>query len=124
MKDFDPIKHNPDQVKIVNEAKVAYEKKFIGTTRRYNGHKFFEINCATGEIKEAEFEDEKVVIVPNVNLITGEVNGSTNVVKRDISCNENCLYIAALNLKSARKKYFDYILRSIQHNIRNLPKEK
>jgi hypothetical protein len=29
MKDFDPIKQNPDQVKIVNEAKVAYEKKFI-----------------------------------------------------------------------------------------------
>lgn len=109
MKEFDPILSQSDKTKIVNEKQVDYQKKLLGTTNRYNGHIVFEINCNNGEIKEAEFENERVEFVPNRCLLTGAIIGNSPIKKMDIICRENCLYISALNKKSALKKFFKHI---------------
>ena len=119
MKQFDPIQPLPEKTTIVNQKQVDYEKKHLGTTRRYNGHIVFEINCTTGEISEAEFKEEKVVLVPETCLYTGATTGNTSVMVKDIDCKENCLYISALNKKSAQKKYFKWLIESKAEQIRH-----
>ncbi len=120
MKEFDPILNKPDKIEIVNQKQVEYKRELLGSTVRHKGHTMYEIDCSTGEIKEAEYEDEKVIFVPMKDLITGIVKGSSQLVVRDILCRENCLYIGALNLKSVRKKYMKWVVENTFKNISEL----
>lgn len=119
MKQLEKIVLTPEKINIVNQRQVEYEKKFLGTTKRNNGHTFFEINCSTGEIKEAEYDEEKLVLVDNKCLLTGAVIGTSSLAVRDIVCKENCLYIAALNKQSAKKKYFKWLIESKLQKLSN-----
>jgi len=119
MKEFEPIKEQSDKIKIVNQRQVDYEKRFIGSTKRYNGHTFYEINCTTGVIAQAEFKEEKILLTPNINILTGEENGTDSILVKEVDCKENCIYIAALNKVSARKKYLKWLLASKHEKIKS-----
>ncbi len=119
MKEFDPILNHPDKVNIVNQRQVDYEKKFLGSTVRHKGHKFYEINCTTGDIVEAEFKEDKIAIVPKICLITGAEEGTTSVLIKEVDCKENCLYIGALNLQSAKQKYLKWLIESKGEKIKS-----
>ncbi len=110
MKEFNPILEKGDKVKIANERKVEYEKKLLGTTQRHKGHTMWEINCGTGTIVPAEYDEERIEFVPNIDLITGEQRGTTPKAIRDIICKENCVYISSLNKKTAVKKYLLFLI--------------
>lgn len=110
MKQFDDILPKPDKINIVDQRQVEYEKKFLGSTVRHNGHTMYEIDCSTGEITEAEYEEENIVMVENKNLITDETMTPSAKIVRDIKCKENCVYIASLNKKTAQKKYANWLI--------------
>lgn len=57
-----------------------------------NGHKVFEINIKTLEVLEAEFD-------PSFTFILGQTQKKTITVKTD------CVYVPALNKKTALDKY-------------------
>lgn len=118
MKHFEDILPKPDQIAIVDQKQVDYEKKFLGTTKKHPGHTFWEINCSTGEIVPAEFLDPKIVVVPKICLITGAHTGTETTIRQEVNCKENCLYIAALNKKSAGKKYLNWL---IEQGIKRKP---
>lgn len=118
MKDFDPIKQLPDKTNIVNQRQVDYEKKFLGTTVRHRGHIMYEIDCSSGEVSEAEYAEERAVIVPHINIITKQQTGIDTHFVKDIITKENCLYVSALNIKSAKKKYFKWLIESKAQKIK------
>jgi hypothetical protein len=120
MKELQPDIPHPEKVSIVNQRQVDYEKKFLGSTKLYAGHKFFEINCDTGEITEAQYDEEKSVLKNTRCLITNAITGSTTIKVKEVITKENHLYIGALNKKSAHKKYLDWFVNnSIQQKRKN-----
>jgi len=64
----------------------------------FKGHTLFEINCSTGEILKAEYEE----------INAGFINGN---VRKKILVKPNCLYISCLNKKSAKKKYLNWVIQ-------------
>lgn len=112
MKELQPDIPKPEKVSIVNQRQVDYEKKFLGSTKLYNGHTFYEINCDTGEITEAEYAEEKVILKNTRCLVTNAITGSTTAKVKEIITKENHLYIGALNKKSAHKKYIDWFVKN------------
>ena len=81
----------PDKIQAIQEIPDE-SSKLIDSITPYKGHTLFEIDCSTGEIKEAEYE---------------EVNASyqTGAARKKIIIKPNCLYISCLNKKSAKKKF-------------------
>lgn len=113
MKEFDPQLPSSEKTQIINQKQ--FEKKGLFTsTARYRGHTMYEFNCTTGELKEAEFKAEKIVIVPQRDIIYGGVVRMVEKVVRDVDCKENCLYLAALNKKNAKEKFAKYIAQNVQ----------
>ena len=72
-------------------------QKLVGSIQPFKGHTLFEINCTTGIIDIAKFE---------------EINASfqTGAVKRKVIVNPNCLYVSCLNKKGAAKKYLNWLI--------------
>lgn len=122
MKDFDNIPPTAEKITIVNQRQVEHEKQFLGSTTLHKGHTFYEIDCSSGRISEAEYKEEKILLVEEKCLLTGSVTGTTNRVVKEIDCKENCLYVGALNLKSAKKKYFKWLLDSKAEQIKSTHK--
>ncbi len=81
----------------------------IGSIVPFKGHIMFEINCTTGEITPAIYEE-----------INATLKGG---VKRKIITKENCLYISCLNKNSAEKKFqkwfFERTLANVAENFPN-----
>ena len=73
---------------------IKKEVKLIGRLIPQRGHKCFEINTITNEICEAEFFDDYVIMF-----------SSSYERKKKLKVKENCVYITALNIKNAYKKY-------------------
>ena len=89
------ILEEQDRFNIVAEIPAKTEKS-LGNIIPFKGHTMFEINCTTGEITTAEFEE-----------IVAEVTGG---IRKKIITKENCLYISCLNKKVAKKKFLKWII--------------
>lgn len=101
-----------EQDKVVNVRQVQQEKqqKLLGSTRLHKGQTMYEYDIAAGTIAEAKFE-EAVASYPV--KVEGKDPGShfkrlqkiaRNPVIRKLIVNENCLYVPAINEKTALKK--------------------
>ncbi len=101
MKELLP-ENNPEKIEIHSQKEIDKEQKLVGRIIPYKGHTLFEINCSTGDIKEAEYKLDAV-------KYDNAVNGSIQKVRKVIT-KENCLYISCLNKKTAKKKFIKYLI--------------
>lgn len=89
------LKKEIEVVESVNDVKPS-EKKYLGTILKKPNHHLYEVNTKTGEIKPAEYDDKKAIRL-------GSDGGCEKVKKRELTINENCLYISAMNKKNVVK---------------------
>ncbi len=92
MKEFEGVFQEKDKMELSIQKKQQREKEFVGKIIPHAGHKVYEINNETLEIKLAEFELKTFIIGrnhPNPEIIT-RIGYS---------------YVSALNKANALKKY-------------------
>jgi len=99
------ISDNPDKLQVVQQVPVKTET-LVDSIRPFRGHTLFEIDCSTGNIVAAEYEQ-----------IDGLFSGTG--VRKKVIIKENCLYISCLNKKSALKKYTAWMADRLMSNIKN-----
>ncbi len=102
MKDFDKPIPQTEEIEIVSQKEVE-AKVVIGNISMHKGHTMFEVNFTTGSIVPAKYEEVTVSF-------------ETGAAKRKILCNDNCIYVPCLNIKSAKKKVAKYIIENIKRN--------
>lgn len=94
------MKELEEKVKVDQEihADQQQEKKmqFIGSTNLQAGHKLWELDVFSGEIKEADFDTSEVVVDFEENRTIG---------RKKLIMKQGCLYAGALNKKNAFKKF-------------------
>lgn len=89
-----PIKEAvKDKVVIVGQKEIE-KLKLQGTIRPQKGHTLFELNLKTKEIKPAQFE---------------EIYYQSDMKKKKVIMQHDCIYISALNEKNALRKLFKSI---------------
>jgi hypothetical protein len=120
MKDFDNPIPLTDEIKIVAQKQFEKQKAYWSSQVLYKGHTMFEINCQTGEIIPAEYKSERIEFVDEYDIhdmmfssLTGKKPQSLGKIPKkvkDIDCKENCLYVPALNLKTARIKFIKHLM--------------
>lgn len=98
MRELENIQPDKPEMSVVIPAKVI---KALKNLFPRPGQRIFELNLQTGIINQAKFKDEKVRLLPDMNMITGKHLGLTHEIVKDIIVNENCIYCVALNPKSA-----------------------
>jgi hypothetical protein len=99
MKDFDNSIPQFENIEIISQNQ--HEKQpVISNIVMHKGHTMFEINCQTGEIIPAKFQE-----------VNATLDGG---VKKKLLCNKDCLYVPCLNIKNARKKFAKYIFENIK----------
>lgn len=104
------IQDSPDKIQVAQQVPVKTET-LVDTIRPHKGHTLFEIDCSTGEINAAKYEQ-----------IDGVFSGVG--VRKKVLIKENCLYISCLNKKTALKKYTAWITDRLMSNIKNAIDEK
>lgn len=77
---------------VVKEFKKT---KFITSIHPHNGHTCFELNKKTGSIQPAAIKEINCTI--------------TGGIIKKVIINENCLYVSALNIENAQKKFFKHL---------------
>ena len=87
-----PELQTKDKLSIVAEEKL--QDKFMFRARLRPGHKIWELNLETKELKEAEIT--RLVLVGN--QLSKKSRGRVDI-------KPNCEYMPALNLKNAEKKF-------------------
>jgi hypothetical protein len=85
-------------IEIVAEAEQRKEIKFIGSIRAVKGLTIWEIDVKSGIIRPATFKKE------DVQLTSMKVHEASGVNHKKVEVKQGCLYIQALNAKSALKK--------------------
>jgi hypothetical protein len=100
MKELEYYKNDSNEVKKV--APIKKEKELLGTLYPQKGHKCFEINTLTNEIKEAEYSTNETAYLLNPGVSVKSMQG---YIKRVLNTKSDCVYITALNKKNALKKY-------------------
>ena len=97
------IQDSPDKLQVVQQVPVRTET-MVDSITPHKGHTLFEIDCSTGNIVAANFEE-----------IDGLFSGG---VRKKVIVKENCLYISCLNKKSALKKYTVWVTDRLMSNIK------
>lgn len=85
-----PKQIEKDVVKATTEQQQEKQKTLIGSIRQHKGHTLWEINLIQGKVEPATFKEEKVLL-----------DGS---IKKMVVAKEGCIYVSALNKKTATKK--------------------
>ena len=87
------IAHSKNQEdKVVNVRQAEQEKQqLINRIKPHKGHKLFEYNIETNEIKESKFEPEEADFLGRKK-------------PKKVIAQKNCLYVSALNATNAIKK--------------------
>lgn len=83
-----------DKIEIVNQTQIEKQKRLIGQIQLRRGHRLFEVNTKTGEVKEAYYDTKDFVIGKDKKLNK----------KKSLNINKDCVYIGALNKKNVYKK--------------------
>lgn len=96
MKQFDVNAQIESGIKTEVSVKKKQEVEYVleGTLRPDGGHKVWEINKLTSEVKEAEYRKNTV-----------EFNGFKHIEREELYVKADCVYIPSLNAKNAKKKY-------------------
>jgi hypothetical protein len=92
MKEFEGVFKEKDKMEISIQKKQQKEKVLVGQIIPHAGHKIWEINDDTMEIKQAEFEKKTFII--------GKSHQNPEIIIRS-----GFSYVSALNYKTALKKY-------------------
>lgn len=82
-----------EPVVIQAELKKQHEYKLLGTGKKRNGLKLFELDMATGKIREVPIESRKTY------------DPLHRVAKNKAVINPNNMYLWALNAKNAKRKF-------------------
>ena len=96
MKELNQQPKTLHEVVITQKKQQEVELQYTGSIKPHRNHKVWEINLITFEVKEAEYIQEKQIFFGS-NL--------EHLPPRKIIMNPNCFYIAALNAKTALKRY-------------------
>lgn len=86
-----------DVVEIIYQTKQEKKEVFQGSLKLFSGHTLFEYNIDTNVLSKAKYEYQ------NVNF--KDAQKGIISTKRKIVMNKNCVYIPALNVKNAIKRY-------------------
>lgn len=107
------MKELEEQVKIEAsvEKQVKKEEKFLGSMKLSPGHKCWELDLNTLHIKEAEY---KKIAINFAAAQKGEISRMRKLLTK-----ESCIYVTALNMKNARKK-FTIMLREKNEQFKEL----
>ena len=92
MKEFEGVYKEKDKMELSIQKKQQKEKELVGKIIPHEGHKVWEINDETFEIKQAEFEKKTFII-------------GRNQMNPEIIIRSGFSYVSALNSKNALKKY-------------------
>jgi hypothetical protein len=96
---LDPVKNKVEATtSVVSEKEQEKKRKFIGRIKPNKGHKVFEFNTKTFELRVAEVEESDTISLDD-SLSTK--NGTS---KKSIITKDDCVYFSALNRKNALKK--------------------
>jgi len=92
---------NQDKTEIVKQTEIQKQKVLLGNLKLNKGHKLFEYNMETQQIKPAVFDSQEINIT--------DLQKGFYEKKKKITINEKCIYIGALNktnvLKILKNKY-------------------
>lgn len=91
--------HIKENVKLEAQKEQQKEKKHVllGKIKPKNGQKIYEINEESGEIREAEF------VSKTINFVQAAKKDFS--LQKELVVKEDCIYIPALNIENAKKKY-------------------
>lgn len=82
-----------DTVEVFAEKEISTSIIYMGSMRPHKGHKVFELDTKTGEIRLAEFEPI---------VVHFQQKGTP---RRKIIIKKGCQYVSALNYRNAIKKF-------------------
>lgn len=105
MKELDPHIPQPEKTEIHAVKPVKDSNVLVERLKPKPGQKIWERNKKTGIIREAEFKEEKAVVVPEKHLITKQVIGTTTKIFRDVDRKDDCDYCCAISPAAADKKF-------------------
>ena len=101
MKELENIQRlqQKQSIESIIKKKKQVEYKYEGTINPYRGHRVFEINLKSFEIKESEFvKHENITWFEAIHYMKGSW-------KKEIVVNKDCVYVSALNERSALKRF-------------------
>jgi|688.fasta_scaffold1207443_1 hypothetical protein len=101
------FKSNRTNIELSVEQRKQVQYQFIGDIVPHEGHKIWEINTETLEVKEAKFSNT-----------TYQMFGEN---KKEIIVKKGFAYVAALNKKNALKKYKNGVSGGKQLGNEKLP---
>lgn len=99
MKEIEVKKNDLEIVSKINKQQEK-QTKHVGRIMPHSGHKCFELDLTTGEVKEASYSEEAV-------NFTDAKNGIRSI-NRKVIVKENCKYLTALNKNNAIKHFSKY----------------
>lgn len=105
MQKFDPLLPNQDKTE---QIALNVVKKHLNLSKRLlpkPGQRLFELELATGTIREVQIDDEVAVIIPKSHMITGQIQGSTSKIVKRVVRREGCMYWPAVNSEAAKKQF-------------------
>lgn len=105
MKVEQAIHDNPDKLQVVQQVPIKTET-LVDSICQHKGHTLFEIDCSTGKIEAAKYEQID-------GLFLGEG------VRKKVIIKQNCLYVSCLNKKGALKKYTVWATDRLMANIKS-----
>lgn len=115
MKDFEVNKEDKD-----DEIAIHADRKeitLINSQKWVKGLNVFELDMETFGVKQVRSLGNDAEIVPEKNMITGQLTGkNTTVTRRKYPVKEKCKYVQATNLKNATKKFKKYLISTGQIN--------
>lgn len=103
--EFQPRKKDKLSVGIHAENEKKSQSKFVGSLMPHKGQKCFELNTRTGQIELAKFETQ---------TIEYPTNGSISKVRNKLVIKMDCIYVVAINLDNAKKKFQKILNKSLQ----------
>lgn len=96
MKEFESDKNVKEKTELSVEKEQKQKDNFVGTIVPYPGHTLFEVDIYTGEITEAEYEQQ--------DLVLGKDWKKESAKKGKVIMKKDKIYISALNKKNCAKK--------------------
>lgn len=106
--EFQPRKKDKLSVGIHAENEKKSQAKFVGSLMPHKGQKCFELNTRTGQIELAKFETQ---------TIEYPTNGSISKVRNKLVIKMDCIYVVAINLLNAKKKFQKILNESLKDKV-------
>lgn len=106
--EFQTKKKDKLSVGIHAENEKKSQAKFIGSINIKKGQKCFEMNTRNGMIELAKFETQ---------TISYPINGEVAKVRNKLIVKMDCIYVVAINLLNAKKKFQKILNESLKDKV-------